>query len=726
MGGISVAALTSMPVSWLLWQRPPSIPVLTVVCRATFLLRPGEAALAPEHEPLAIADQPYPDGASCGLYAPADLVPLKPRADVVLVGSAFAPGGQKVRSLYTRLVVGEVDKRIEVFADRHFDQQGTLREGPRFTSMPLVYERAAGGPDTPNPIGLRPGARDTYGHLALPNLQPPGLEIATPSDPIAPIGFGPIAGGWATRAALLGRSAGGRRPDAWNGQLLPADLDPGYFNVAPRDQQIQALREDERIVLENLHPQHPELVTRLPGSRPRVFVEGTAATPQALAMRADTLWIDTGRALVTMTWRGQLVLEHAQQSVCVLAALEQPGQPLGWADLDRLRKVMARFGRSLEKVDATQAAAMGSASSKPWVPTQTITVSSPAALSQTLPFVHSAQQAPPTSHAEGGLPFRAPGAAAPLQPAPPQQALVAAGPSVDRITAPVLHAPPPVVARPVVAAAAAAPSPARAGAIDALCLVGFDPEILPRLRRDARFAPLLDALEEQALDPELDHAELGEPAADMEERREIFEILARGAAVGEDDLVAGLAAAARDDGRLLHPIALVTGELRFAFDELDALKATASAAAPHAGTDVEARRILELARAFLATPGLPAAAAVAEGLTTRVRETFEKRGLVSAGYLDAQAERALLGGRLFLRRGIFGAPHLRALFHTGSDRPPIPAYLTEALAAGLPAVQRLWARMLVHVHPAADQYEVHAVALRAAALAIVIKPMPRR
>src|SRR5688500_11266464 len=101
-GEVSVLGLSDIPVGWLIWQRPPSKPVLTVVCRATFVLRPGEAVLAEEQQPLAAAERPYPDGASLGLYAPADLVPMKPRADVLLVGHAFAPRRQPVRSLIAR------------------------------------------------------------------------------------------------------------------------------------------------------------------------------------------------------------------------------------------------------------------------------------------------------------------------------------------------------------------------------------------------------------------------------------------------------------------------------------------------------------------------------------------------------------------------------------------------------------------------------------------------
>src|SRR5206468_2579065 len=106
------------------------------------------------------------------LYSPSDLAPFKQRGDVMLVGHAFAPRGEPVRSLVVRIIVGEVDKSIEVHGERAWSPDGLLREGPRFAKMPLRYERAAGGPDTRNPVGIRPDGRpDVYGNVAIANLQ---------------------------------------------------------------------------------------------------------------------------------------------------------------------------------------------------------------------------------------------------------------------------------------------------------------------------------------------------------------------------------------------------------------------------------------------------------------------------------------------------------------------------------------------------------------------------
>ena len=101
------------------------------------------------------------------------------------------------------------------------------------------------------------------------------------------------------------------------------DADGEFFQAAPPDQQIDALRDDERILLEYLHPDHPSLTTKLSGVHPRAFVEMPGAPPRDLVMTADTLWIDTDRALCTMTWRGQVAVEGPDQPGRVLVAVEE-------------------------------------------------------------------------------------------------------------------------------------------------------------------------------------------------------------------------------------------------------------------------------------------------------------------------------------------------------------------------------------------------------------------
>ncbi len=229
---MEILSVSPLPVSSVLWQKGSASWVLTLVCKATFDLVPGESTLAADQDAPNDADNHWNNDVSRSLRAPGNLVPLKVRADVLLVGSAFAAGGAPVRSLVARLLVGKVDKAIEVVTNRVVGRDGTVQEGAAFTRMPLVYERAAGGPGTINPVGMRRDGRDAYGRLQLPNLQPPGLRV-TGEAAIEPVGFGPIPPRWPSRLEKLGRQGAAWSAGDWSKTALPADVDLTHFNVAP-------------------------------------------------------------------------------------------------------------------------------------------------------------------------------------------------------------------------------------------------------------------------------------------------------------------------------------------------------------------------------------------------------------------------------------------------------------------------------------------------------------
>jgi hypothetical protein len=313
-----VVSACTLPVSSIVWRTRSGAFVLTVVCKATFRLRPVESLLADEQVPPIEADLHWNDDPRQSLRAVSDLVPFKRRADVILVGHAYAPRGEPVQSLVARLSVGGIDKSVEVFADRVFTREGQLREGPRFTRSPLLWHYAAGGPGTTNPVGIGPDApRDAYGQRLLPRLQPPGLQVTSPADPIPTVGFGPISPTWPERWSKLHHHTSGWDPRRWSERPIPEDLDPGYFNAAPADQQVDAIRPDERLVLENLDSQYPRLVTNLVGTAPQALVERPGQRPEAVPFVCDTLWIDTDEAVCTQSWRARIPIEAQDAPGCV-------------------------------------------------------------------------------------------------------------------------------------------------------------------------------------------------------------------------------------------------------------------------------------------------------------------------------------------------------------------------------------------------------------------------
>lgn len=316
---MQLVALSPVHVADLVWRRDARTFVLTVVCKATFDLVPGEMRLSAQQDVIHERDQRWEEDPARSVHAPADLMPFKPRADVTLVGNAFAPQGKPTRSLVARLVCGTIDKAVAVYGDR---PRPAHPEPATFARMPLRYERAAGGLGTVNPVGTPE--------------RPPNLEPARRLDgPTPPIGFGPIAADWPERVALL------RQYSGWSpNEPFPEDFDGGYFNVAPADQQLASLRSDQPLHLENLHPEHARLSTRLPGMHPQAFVERPGAAAQELEMRPDGLWIDTDRARCTVTWRAQIGLSQADEPGRVLIAMVGARQQLGWNDVARLDEAL--------------------------------------------------------------------------------------------------------------------------------------------------------------------------------------------------------------------------------------------------------------------------------------------------------------------------------------------------------------------------------------------------
>ncbi|HSN99391.1 MAG TPA: DUF2169 domain-containing protein [Candidatus Nanopelagicales bacterium] len=780
---LGTASITDpLPVASLLWQPRPDAWMLAFACKATFTLRPVQSPLAPQQEGMYDAERHWSDDPTWSIYAPADIVPIRPRPDIVLVGEAYAPGGQPARSLVARLVVGEVDKAIEVYADRWFTQDGALQEGTRFTRMPLLWERAGGGPETSNPVGVA-DERDAYGRRALPNLQPPGVLVDMPDAVIEPVGFGPIASSWPSRRRRLGRYAGTWSDHEWTRAPLPADFDATYFNVAPRDQQPSQLRDDERLILDNLHPEHPHLVTNLSGHHPRAFVARPGRLPQAVGLRAELLWIDTARGLCTLTWRGQVPLEHAHEEGQVLVALEEPGQSLNWSDLERL---LAERGSDVEGAPNSEDVIRTLPPRAPSV-TTTAELSDEDVEEEEERLATGTMEAPLQPRSGGAvLPFAG---APPAPPPPPPPSAVVPPPMViapasvampPGMVEPPPLAPPPLVrhpqprtigeaaieaAPPIAGAAAAGAIGGAIGASDAAAaasapftlpreerrvgaaagpavraagtpsaadreivhLVWFDAGSVPRLRRYAPWRALLKELQNQPPDKDLDDPALGDEPGAVEDRREVFEIVARASATDAEGLREALEGAERDDGKFVPPVRLFAGELVLPFGELETLKATIGVVTPMMGADENLRASVAHAQELLKVPELGSAPVVAEGLTTRIREAWAQgKRAVPQSYLDTQVERALLEQRAYQRRKVLGGKHLRGLLTPSGSEERVPVYLPEALAEGLPQYGRFKVRVVGEIHVQVDQYESHPAALRGVALGRVTASMRRR
>jgi hypothetical protein len=271
---MDVTSLCPLSIGVLFWQAAPAAWKLTIVCKATYRVQQGTAALHDLQDGIQQDDQGEDVGRSRGLRAACDLVPWKPAADVLVVGHAFAPPGKPAGSLLARVAIGAVNKAVELVGARGWSEHGGPVQGPA-------------------------------------------------------LGLGPVALAWPEPAVRLGVAASHFGPGAWRTQALPAGFDLAGFQSAPRDQRTPHLRGDETLVLEHLHPEHAVLRTRLPGLRPRALLERNDGVVRPLVAVADTLWIDTDRSLMTLVWRMQTDLSHPIEPGCVTLTLEAgDGQPI--------------------------------------------------------------------------------------------------------------------------------------------------------------------------------------------------------------------------------------------------------------------------------------------------------------------------------------------------------------------------------------------------------------
>jgi len=353
-----IVELSPLKTATLVWRPQQGPPVMTVVCKATYDLTPGVAPLSEAQDDVNRRDLHRENNPKLGLHSASDLVPYKPRADVTLVGKAFAPPRELAQSVVARLQVGSVDKRVEVHAERFLTRDRQVQADKFFSKMPIGYERAAGGPLTANPVGLSLDSKpDSMGRIALPNLQMPGETVT--GQPLTPIGFGPIPASWPMRRALGGEDALELSGDDWLSREVSSEYDWDYFNVAPRDQQLVEIRPDERIHLEYLHPEEVHLDTHLPGYRPCVYVEG-AGGAQRVAMKGDTLWIDTNRLVQTLTWRGHFAVADPDARVRVLVSMVDANTEVSWDEVwraaehrrRRAQVTVAQGPSSTERADA--------------------------------------------------------------------------------------------------------------------------------------------------------------------------------------------------------------------------------------------------------------------------------------------------------------------------------------------------------------------------------------
>lgn len=220
------------------------IDTLFAVVKATFTI--GDTlSLAEKQLPVTLADEHHGEPGRSSIRTPSDVALHKPGTDIVVNGSACAPGETPTWQMDASVTVGPVSKSVRVFADRVWGQSGsasTVEWIAPFVRMPLVWERAYGGTDITdagpsaeprNPVGTGFRARGGNGAVAgsrLPNVEDPAGLISGPHDAPAPAGLAAVAPAWLPRRAFAGTYD--QKWQRSRAPYLPVDFDLRFFQLA--------------------------------------------------------------------------------------------------------------------------------------------------------------------------------------------------------------------------------------------------------------------------------------------------------------------------------------------------------------------------------------------------------------------------------------------------------------------------------------------------------------
>ncbi|WP_437669532.1 DUF2169 domain-containing protein [Sorangium sp. So ce131] len=277
---VALTSLGPAAAATVTWRARGQLHV-TVVVKATFALVPEGRMSLVKPEPIAPDEQPDPSGR--GLRTAGDLAPYLGQCDVLVTGHAELPPGFSSPEVVVRLAVVQGGQVC-------IDKQALLDASAR--------------------VGV---ARS---HVRID-------------------GMGPLGRASPQRSRLLGAADPRRLVGLWLD--IPEGLDGGYFQAAPADQRLGALRGDEWLVLGGMFAQRPRLRTQLPDVRgaARLYRSDRAA-PRAgdpIPLRADTVHVDVDRRCCAIVWRGHAPVGEAElASLRVLAGVETPAQPLAWED----------------------------------------------------------------------------------------------------------------------------------------------------------------------------------------------------------------------------------------------------------------------------------------------------------------------------------------------------------------------------------------------------------
>jgi hypothetical protein len=352
---------TGMPAGYTLGMQPDGRELLVVVIKGTFTIPQNgeEPRLAADQVPLFEADvftgEP---GFSAPLYE-SDYAPRKPRCDVLLNGSAYAPGGKPANRVRVSLQVGSLSKSFDVVGNRVWKKRLFFIKASKpepFTVMPISYNNAFGGIDNTHEeekkhrtyltnhvgIGFHDNLKAEFVHnKPLPNTEKPGERVIKPRGQYRPMAFGCIGRAWQPRSSLAGTY-----DQNWLDNIfpfLPADFDEAYYQAAPSDQQMHYPQGGEEVVLVNLTPQG-RTAFRLPKLPVPIGFFLKKGEQKETGAVIDTVVIEPDLGRFMLTWRSAMPL---RKNIFDVIQVTVGNMPRGWYRAQEMGKT---YYRSLQEL----------------------------------------------------------------------------------------------------------------------------------------------------------------------------------------------------------------------------------------------------------------------------------------------------------------------------------------------------------------------------------------
>ena len=333
---------TRMQANYAMGMEPSGRELLVVVVKGTFQLpRPGEqVALAAEQTPLVDSDlftgEP---GFSAPLYE-SDYAPFKPRCDVLLNGSAYAPGGRQARRVTVSLRFGSLSKSFHVVGDRYWIGAGlgrglaVVRNPSPCCPSPTTAHSAASTLRIPIPraMSITTGTMLVLVFTARPNENSstvPLCPIPKKSMFLLPIRADPISPCLSAPSRARGcRGSNSQGPTIRTGStisfhFLPPDFDNRYYQAAPPDQQIDYPQGGEEVILENLTPSGT-LAFNLPSVKVPVRYYPRGEDDREVQAVIDTIMIEPDLGRFAVSWRSSLALKRNMFEVEQVLVGEMP------------------------------------------------------------------------------------------------------------------------------------------------------------------------------------------------------------------------------------------------------------------------------------------------------------------------------------------------------------------------------------------------------------------